>query len=108
MLLSANSLKKSFPDSTLFQNVSFSIDDGDKIGFIGVNGAGKSTLVKIILGEISDYEGEVFKNKFTKIGYLEQYAVPDNNQTLTEELLTAFPEQVRIEEELGIVGQYGL
>jgi len=100
LLLSANSLKKSFPDSTLFQNVSFSIDDGDKIGFIGVNGAGKSTLVKIILGEISDFEGEVFKNKFTKIGYLEQYAVPDNNQTLTEELLSAFPEQVRIEEEL--------
>lgn len=100
MLLSANSLKKSFPDSTLFQNVSFSIDEGDKIGFIGVNGAGKSTLVKIILGEISDFEGEVFKNKFTKIGYLEQYAVPDNNQTLTEELLSAFPEQVKIEEEL--------
>lgn len=103
MLISVNSLKKEFPDMTLFEDVSFSVDEGDKIGFIGVNGAGKSTLVKIILGEISDFGGEVFKNKYTRIGYLEQYAVEDKNQTLTEELLSAFPEQTQIEEELEMI-----
>ncbi len=100
MLISVNSLSKSFADEVLFENVSFSIDDGDKIGFVGANGAGKSTLVKILMGTQSADSGDVFKNKYTKIGYLEQYACSDSDCTLTDELLSVFKEQVAIEEEL--------
>ncbi len=103
MLISVNSVSKSFAGEVLFENVSFSIDDGDKIGFVGANGAGKSTLVKILMGEQISDSGDVFKNKFTKIGYLEQYACSDKDNTLTDELLSVFPEQVAIEEELDVI-----
>ena len=103
MLINVNSVSKSFADEVLFQNVSFSIDDGDKIGFVGANGAGKSTLVKILMGEQSADSGDVFKNKYTKIGYLEQYTCSDAEKTLTDELLTVFPEQTAIEEELDVI-----
>ncbi len=100
MLLSVNSLKKSFGTELLFDDVSFSVDDGDKIGFVGANGAGKSTLLKLLLGESRADSGEVFKNKFTKIGYLDQYACGESGNDVFGELLEAFGEQRRIEEEL--------
>lgn len=103
MLINVNSVSKSFADEELFADVSFSIDEGDKIGFVGANGAGKSTLVKILMGQASSDSGEVFKNKFTKIGYLEQYACSDGENTLTDELLTVFSEQVAIEDELELI-----
>lgn len=49
-LLQVNNLFMGFTGETLFKNISFSIDERDKIGMIGVNGAGKSTLIKILLG----------------------------------------------------------
>ena len=49
-LLQVNNLFMGFTGETLFKNISFSIDEKDKIGMIGVNGAGKSTLIKILLG----------------------------------------------------------
>lgn len=100
MLISVNSVSKSFGDEVLFEDVSFSVDDGDKIGFVGANGAGKSTLVKILMGEISADSGDVFKNKFTKIGYLEQYACAEGGRSVFDELLDVFAEQVRIDAEL--------
>lgn len=100
MLLSVNSVSKSFSDELLFENVSFSIDEGDKIGFVGANGAGKSTLVKMLMGELPCDSGEVFKNKYTKIGYLEQYACADSGKSIYDELLEVFSELVNIEAEL--------
>ena len=66
MLINANKLKKSFGEEFLFSDVTFSIDDKDKIGFIGMNGAGKSTLFKIINSMVEPDTGEVYKNKITK------------------------------------------
>lgn len=100
MLLSVNSVSKSFGDELLFEDVSFSIDDNDKIGFVGANGAGKSTLVRILMGEMSADGGNIFKNKFTKIGYLEQYACSGDDRSIFDELLTIFPEQLAVEQEL--------
>ncbi|MDD6484522.1 MAG: ABC-F family ATP-binding cassette domain-containing protein [Clostridiales bacterium] len=100
LLLSASNIKKMFSDETLFDNVSFSIDSDDKIGFVGVNGAGKSTLFKIITGQTDYDSGEMFKNKLTNIGYLDQYAVSGSTGTVWEEALSAFSDLIEIEQEL--------
>lgn len=54
---------KSFGDKTLYRGLSFTIDEGEKIGFVGRNGTGKSTLIKILIGEDKDFDGEVFVRK---------------------------------------------
>ena len=100
ILLNGSNLKKMFSDETLFENVSFSVDSNDKIGFVGSNGAGKSTLFRIITGETDYDSGEIFKNKFTEIGYLDQYACSESNKTVMEEMLGAFEENVEIEHQL--------
>lgn len=100
MLLNVNSIRKSFADELLFEDVSFSVDDNDKIGFVGANGAGKSTLIKILLGKIEPDSGEIFKNKFTRIGYLEQFACANENISIYEEVLGIFNSQRDIEKEL--------
>ena len=100
ILLTASNIKKMFLDETLFDGVSFNVDSSDKIGFVGINGAGKSTLFKIINGEMDYDSGEIFKSKGLKIGYLEQYACADSQNTIWEEMLTVFDEVISIEQEL--------
>ncbi len=89
-----------FFDETLFSDVSFNISDKDKIGFVGINGAGKSTLFKIINGLIEYDEGEVYKNKLTKIGYLDQHTCTESDNTIMGEMLLACSEVIEIENEL--------
>lgn len=100
VLLNASNIKKMFGDETLFEGVSFQIDENDKIGFIGENGAGKSTLFKILTGELEYDFGELFKNKLLKIGYLEQHSCANSEKTVMEEFLSVFDEIINIEHEL--------
>lgn len=100
MLLNASNLKKSFSERVLFDNVSFNIDAGDRIGFIGANGAGKSTLFKIITGEYDYDYGEIFKGKNLKIGYLDQYSCADSEKSIIDEILSVFEHVIEIENEL--------
>lgn len=100
MLLNASRLKKMFSDELLFDEVSFHIDTADKIGFVGVNGAGKSTLFKIILGEMEYDSGNLFQNKETKIGYLDQYACSESERSMIEEVKLVFSEVIETEQEL--------
>ena len=71
-LLTIKNFSKSITDKVLFSNTDFSINDGEKIGVIGVNGTGKSTLLKIIAGMTETDEGEVVKANKVKINYLPQ------------------------------------
>ncbi|MDD6213793.1 MAG: ATP-binding cassette domain-containing protein, partial [Firmicutes bacterium] len=103
MLINVNKLTKSFGDEVLFSDVSFSIDDKDKIGFIGINGAGKSTLIKILMEKATYDIGDIFRNKFLKIGYMEQYSCIESKKTVFDEVLTVFAEVVEIERELDCV-----
>lgn len=100
VLLNGSNLKKMFLDETLFDNVSFQVAEGDKVGFVGVNGAGKSTLFKIITGQMEYDSGELYRNKLTKIGYLDQYTCIESDKTIMGEMLTAFNEVIGIENEL--------
>lgn len=71
-LLTAENINKSYTEKILLDNISLSINDGDKIGIIGVNGTGKSTFLKILAGlEIPD-NGKIIKSNITTIGYLPQ------------------------------------
>lgn len=100
ILINASNLKKMFLDETLFDNVSFQVAEGDKIGFVGINGAGKSTLFKIINNETEYDSGELYMNKLTKIGYLDQYSCIESENTIMDEMLGAFAEEINIEHEL--------
>ena len=62
ILINTSDLKKEYGTRVLFDKVSFSIGDKDKIGFVGANGTGKSTLFKILTGELIPDGGEVFKS----------------------------------------------
>ncbi len=80
--LSVDSLSKAFGERKLFSNISFGIDQGQKIALVGVNGAGKSTLMKIIMGlEIPD-TGEVALNQAAKVAYVHQNPVFDSNLSI--------------------------
>ncbi len=100
MLINASNIKKSFSERILFENVSFNIDDHDKVGFIGANGTGKSTLFKIITDVENFDSGELFKSKQLKIGYLDQYSCSESELSLFDELLTAYSDVLEMEKEL--------
>jgi ATP-binding cassette subfamily F protein uup len=71
-LINAQELSKSFGAKPLFQNVSFTISEGDRIGLIGPNGSGKSTLLRIVAGEVKPDSGGVAARKRTRLCYVEQ------------------------------------
>jgi len=72
LILNAQSISKAFGATSLFRDISFTVDDGDRIGLIGPNGSGKSTLLKILLGEIEPDSGEVAARKLTRFSYVAQ------------------------------------
>lgn len=85
MILSAENLGHSYGVRTLFKNISFNIEEGDKIGVIGVNGTGKSTLLRdIATGEPS--EGKITKNGTCGIEYLPQDPAFDPDATVLEQV----------------------
>ena len=77
-----SSLSKSFGRDDIIKNVSFQINEGDKVAIVGNNGAGKSTLLKMITGELDTDAGTVVFAKDTTIGYLAQYQNMEGNETV--------------------------
>ena len=69
-ILSVHNLRMDFVERNLFDDVTFDIEKGDKIGFIGANGVGKTTLFRIINGELAPTGGDVYTSKDTVIGYM--------------------------------------
>ena len=87
VLLTCENIKKSWTEKPLITDVSISINDTDKIGFVGVNGTGKSTLLKIIAGVIEPEEGSILCSRELKIGYLPQNPTYDGNLTVMEQAM---------------------
>ena len=88
MILSCQSICKSFGEKVILQDASFHIEEREKAALIGNNGAGKTTLLRIILEEISADSGQVVIAKDKKIGYLAQYQDIHGHHTIYEELMT--------------------
>lgn len=97
MILSCNDIKKSFGVKNILSNITFNINEKDRVALVGVNGAGKSTLFKIIVGEISKDSGDINIPKNTKIGYFSQNLNLNENNLLFDELLTVFSQIINME-----------
>ncbi|MBQ3028330.1 MAG: ABC-F family ATP-binding cassette domain-containing protein [Lachnospiraceae bacterium] len=88
MLLACNNITKSFGDVTILNQVSFHINEREKMAIVGINGAGKSTLLKVIMQELSADSGEVVTAKGATIGYLSQHQDLASDRTVYEEMLS--------------------
>lgn len=99
-ILSLNNISKSFIDNLILEDVSFNIENGDKIGLIGVNGSGKTTLFKILVGDLSFDKGDIYVQKNLKLGYLSQINTLNPNLTIYEECLDIFKNLISTEERL--------
>ena len=104
-MISVNNLSVEFTAKTLFDNVSFVINDKDKIALVGKNGAGKSTLLKIIDGLQSPTSGTVAVANDTTIGYLPQQMVLADENTVIEEVAKAFSHIDELKDKLDRVTQ---
>src|SRR5690554_7488980 len=92
--LSVESLSKTFGEKKLFNNISFGIDQGQKIALVGINGAGKSTLMKIIMGiEVPD-SGAVAVNQGIKIAYVHQNPVFESNLSIFQTIFSGSSNEV--------------
>ncbi|UWX58320.1 ABC-F family ATP-binding cassette domain-containing protein [Chlorobaculum sp. MV4-Y] len=87
VLLTVEGIGKTYGLKTLFEEVSFGIDDRDKVGIIGANGSGKSTLMKILAGSETPDTGRVMVSKEKKISYLPQVSPYDEDDTVLEAVL---------------------
>lgn len=91
-MVDVQNLGVSFGGEVLFEDLSFRIGRGDRIGLIGKNGAGKSTLLKLLASVNNPSQGGISIKKNTTIGYLPQELEVDDHRTVLEETFQAFPE----------------
>lgn len=90
IVLSCKDISKSYGINSIFENISFNVEDKDKIGLIGKNGSGKSSLLKILSKEIPYDSGEIYISQNKKIGVLTQHININSNETLYNECLKVF------------------
>lgn len=88
--IGCDKLSLSYGTDVILDNVTFSINDGDKVGVVGVNGAGKTTLFRLIYGETELDSGSVFRCKGKSIGYLKQNIEYSSERTLYSELVSRY------------------
>lgn len=86
-LLTIEGISKSYTEKILLNQVSLGINEGDKIGILGINGTGKSTLLKVIAGVEEADKGTVIKGKKVRIAYLPQTPVLEENRTILENVV---------------------
>lgn len=109
-LLTIEHLTKAYTERVLLDDASFGVQDGEKIGVIGVNGMGKSTLLKLIAGKEQADEGEIVMGNHVKIGYLPQTPVFAEDLTLLQAVLNTRQETdlTRESEAKSMLNQLGL
>ena len=104
-MVSVQDLSLSFGSFDLLTDISFLINEQDRIGLTGKNGAGKSTLLKLIAGIQSPTKGKVDKSKEVTIGYLPQQMNLDDKTSVINEVLTAFEGLINLEAEIESYGK---
>lgn len=99
-MISVDNLTVSFAGWDLFKDVSFLINEKDRIGLVGKNGAGKSTMLKVLIGEQQPTSGTVSRNGECTVGYLPQQMKVADTTTLFDETESAFSEVLGLEREI--------
>ncbi|MDO4916770.1 MAG: ABC-F family ATP-binding cassette domain-containing protein [Rothia sp. (in: high G+C Gram-positive bacteria)] len=91
-LLGGESLHLEFPTRTIFEGITVGVNEGNRIGIVGKNGDGKSTLLSLLAGRLEPDSGKVTVRSGTRIGFLDQSDVLDNNFTVGEAIVGDIPE----------------
>lgn len=99
-MISVDGLAVEFSGRTLFENISFQVNEKDRIALMGKNGAGKSTLLKILAGVQKPTRGNVSAPKDTVIAYLPQHLMTEDGRTVREEASLAFEQLFAMEKEI--------
>ncbi|AMV69126.1 ABC transporter ATP-binding protein uup [Pediococcus damnosus] len=100
ILLQAQNVSREFSGEQLFSQITFDIQEQDRIGLVGRNGAGKTTLLKMLIGQTQPDEGQIITKKGLSIGYLAQNQGLNTDNTIWNELLTVFSEVIALEQEI--------
>ncbi|MCR9142830.1 MAG: ABC-F family ATP-binding cassette domain-containing protein [bacterium] len=95
-LVSVDSISKTQGDKTLFENISFGIDAGDRIGLVGVNGSGKSTLMNLVAGLDTVDGGRISNRKNLRIGLLRQLPPADMDHSIREHIFASDSPLIRL------------
>jgi ATP-binding cassette subfamily F protein uup len=111
-IISAQGLSKTYGVAPLFQNISFTVSEGDRIGVIGPNGSGKSTLLEMLIGRVKPDSGDVAIRKGTRLSYVSQISEFAKSVTIrsvieTALLRTAVPEAERASRFAETLGRAG-
>lgn len=104
-MITVNDLSVQFGGTTLFSEVSFAINENDKIALMGKNGAGKSTLLKIIAGVNKPSTGNVSVPKELVVAYLPQHLLTKDNATVFEETSKAFADIFKMKAEIDAINE---
>ena len=100
MILSAAKLQKEFSAKAVLHNITFHLEEKEKMALIGVNGAGKTTLFRILLGQLAPDGGQLFIQKNARLGYLPQVAEYTSSHRIYDELNEVFAPLRRLEAEI--------
>ena len=100
IVLSCNNISKAYVVENIIENISFTVNDNDKVGLIGLNGAGKTTLFNILTDNLEPDSGDIFIAKGQKLGYLKQNTAIESEKSIMDEMLTIFDDVIKLEERL--------
>lgn len=111
ILLSAQNISKTYMERKVLDNVSFFLNEGDKVGIIGINGTGKSTLLKILAGAEEPDSGEIIRTKGVRISYLPQIPEFEEHGSVLEQVMLHLPSDLKQAKEFeakSILGKLGI
>ncbi len=95
MLLSAENISINFGMKQLLTDVNFYLNEGDKVGIIGINGTGKSTFLKVLAGTLEPDAGRISRNPNVQVSFLSQNPVMEDEATILEQVFLHFPAEFR-------------
>lgn len=100
IILSCTNITKAYIVDKIIENISFSINEGEKIGLVGLNGAGKTTLFNILTNTLDYDEGNIYIAKGKKLGYLKQNTHIESSNTIIDEMMDIFSPLIKMEQDI--------